>query len=150
MQYLRSGSDERYTPYVRLHVTMLGTTAPHASPAFFDLPPDTNIPSTILTTGLTSRKSRQGTDGARPPPKFTSISWHGETYPGSGEYTVKIFSRVYLKDKILRDILGEEPTWVLRKEWDSYPELRPLSAYPPVEPVKGVQYLGATEKWIST
>lgn len=63
---------------------------------------------------------------------------------------VKIFSLSYLKDKTLREIIGEDPSWLLRKEWDSYPELRPVVSYPPVEPVEGIQYLGAMEPWIST
>jgi prenylcysteine oxidase/farnesylcysteine lyase len=63
---------------------------------------------------------------------------------------VKIFSRQYIKDKILHDLIGEEPTWLLRKEWYSYPVLDTISSYAPVEPVKGVQYLAALEPWVST
>jgi len=63
---------------------------------------------------------------------------------------VKIFSIMYLKDKILREVIGEEPGWVLRKAWDSYPVLSPTASYPPMEPVKGMQYLAAMEPWVST
>ncbi|RSH90653.1 hypothetical protein EHS25_001258 [Saitozyma podzolica] len=132
--------------YVRLHVTYFATTRRRPDPSFFGLPNTTTLPTTILTTGYTARQSKN-----RPPPRFQSITWHGETYPGSGEYTVKVFSLTYLKDSIIRSIIGgDEPTWLLRKEWDSYPPLRPISSYAPVEPVKGVQYLAALEPWIST
>jgi len=63
---------------------------------------------------------------------------------------VKIFSLRYLKDKIIQDIIGEEPTWLLRKEWDSYPVLKPVERYAPVEPIRGLQYLAALEPWVST
>ncbi|EIW73268.1 hypothetical protein M231_03632 [Tremella mesenterica] len=130
--------------YVHLHVTLIGTTRRHASPEFFGLPSTTTIPSTILTTGHTSRNDNT------PPPLFQSITWHGETAPGSGEYVVKIFSLTYLKESILSELLGEEPTWVLRKEWDSYPKLKVTATYAPVEPMRGLQYLAALEPWVST
>ncbi|KAK8845403.1 hypothetical protein IAR55_006116 [Kwoniella newhampshirensis] len=130
--------------YVHLHVTYLTTTRRHPIPSFFGLPDDAYIPNTIITTGVTSRQQ------AVPPPRFQSISWHGETYPGSGEYAVKIFSLTRLPERFLVEMLGEEPSWLLRKEWNSYPQLRPLATYAPVEPVKGLQYLGAMESWVST
>ena len=55
-----------------------------------------------------------------------------------------------LQDHFIRDMIGEEPTWLLRKEWNAYPELRPRTEWAPVEPVQGVQYLAAMEPWIST
>ena len=54
------------------------------------------------------------------------------------------------QDQFIHSLIDEEPTWLLRKEWYSYPELRPTTTWPPVEPVKGVQYLAALEPWIST
>lgn len=135
----------RRIQYVRLHVTLLTTTRPRPLPSFFGLPDNTVLPTTILTTAVTARSTRQ-----TPPPRFQSISWHGETLPGSGEYVVKIFSLRYLKDKIIQDIIGEEPTWLLRKEWDSYPVLKPVERYAPVEPIRGLQYLAALEPWVST
>lgn len=134
-----------YTKYVRLHVTLLTTTRSTPLPSFFGLPDTAVVPSTVLTTSYTAH-----TKAATPPPKFQSITWHGETYQGSGEHVVKIFSLHYLNEEFLTDLIGEEPGWLLRKEWDSYPELRPVSSFPPVEPVEGVQYLGALEPWVST
>ncbi|WWD22349.1 hypothetical protein CI109_106840 [Kwoniella shandongensis] len=130
--------------YVHLHVTYLTTTQPHPIPSFFGLLEDASIPNVIITTGITARQQ------AIPPPRFQSIAWHGETYPGSGEYAVKIFSMTRLTDRFLREMLGEEPSWLLRKEWNSYPELRPLTSYAPVEPIKGLHYLGALEPWVSS
>ncbi|WVQ80435.1 hypothetical protein IAT38_002540 [Cryptococcus sp. DSM 104549] len=137
-------------PYVRLHVTYLATSALHPLPAFFNLPPDARVPNTILTSSSTSRSPTPPGTPPTPPPRFQSITWHGETFPGSREYAVKIFSRTRLSDRFLREMLGEDPRWLLRKEWDSYPELRPTAGYAPVELLEGVQYLAGMETWVST
>ena len=55
----------------------------------------------------------------------------------------------YLNDEFLSDLAGESPSWIYRKEWDSYPRMKPVLAYAPVEPYKGFQYLAAMEPWIS-
>ncbi|WVQ94044.1 hypothetical protein IAU59_001122 [Kwoniella sp. CBS 9459] len=130
-------------PYVRLHVTYLTTAQPHPQPSFFGLPEGSFVPNTIITSS-----SAKGS--AIPPARFQSISWHGETYPGSKEYAVKIFSLTRLNQRFLYEMLGEEPSWLLRKEWDSYPKLRPINAYAPVQPIKGFHYLAAQEAWVST
>jgi prenylcysteine oxidase/farnesylcysteine lyase len=135
----------RYQPYVKLHVTLLATSRSTPNPLFFNLPADTILPTTILTTGATARAIAH-----HPSPGFQSISWHGETFPGSNEFVVKVFSKTLLSDQVIMEILGEEPSWLLRKEWYSYPVLKPVSSYAPVEPVKGVQYLAGMETWIST
>jgi len=126
-------------------VTLFTTTRPHALPSFFGLADSATIPTTILTTGYTAR-----TSAGVPPPRFQSVTWHGETAPGSGEYVVKIFSVTYVTDRFITELIGEEPGWLLRKEWDSYPVLKPIASYAEVEPVKGVQYLAALEPWVST
>lgn len=133
-----------HVEYVKLHVTLATTARKTPNPLYFGLSEGTILPTTILTTSTTSRAN--GT----PLPSVQSISWHGETYPGSSEYVVKIFSKEILSDDTLTLILGEEATWVKRKEWYSYPALRPLTTYPPVEPLKGLQYLAALEPWVST
>lgn len=131
--------------YTHLHVTLFTTSKPRPDPAFFSLPADTVLPGLILTSSYLARSGAAGL----PPPRFHSIGWHGETYPGSGEYVVKIFSMTYLNDDFLTDLAGEAPSWVYRKEWDSYPRMTPISHYAPVEPYKGFQYLAAMEPWIS-
>ncbi|GMK54379.1 hypothetical protein CspeluHIS016_0109650 [Cutaneotrichosporon spelunceum] len=131
--------------YVRLHVTMLATTAPHADPLYFFGSPDDAVPGTILTTGATVR-AKPG--AARP--EFQSISYHGETYEGSGEWVVKVFSKAELSNDLLADIFGDYPTWVYRKVWDSYPALHPTASFPPMQPMQGFHYLAAFEPWVST
>lgn len=126
-------------PYVHLHVTYLTTSRQSPDHRFFDLPERTKVPNTILTSSSALAA------------EFNSITWHGETRAGSGEYAVKIFSMQRLSEDFLYRLLGGEvPSWVLRKEWDSYPALGPISAFAPVEPIKGFHYLGAMEPWIST
>jgi prenylcysteine oxidase/farnesylcysteine lyase len=139
----------RHTRYVHLHVTLFTTTRSSPAPSFFGLSDNETIPVEVLTSGYTARTP--GTDASFTPPRFQSLTWRGETKPGSGEWVVKIFSLAAVDDATIRAIIGdEEPGWVLRKEWDAYPELRPHPAYAPVEPVKGVQYLAALEPWVST
>jgi prenylcysteine oxidase/farnesylcysteine lyase len=103
------------------------------------------MPTTILTTRATAR----ATPGA-PDPEFQSMTWHGETAAGSGEYVVKIFSLAPVTDAWVESAIGEAPGWLLRKEWDSYPVLARTASFPPVEPIRGMQYLAALEPWIST
>ncbi|BEJ12051.1 hypothetical protein CspHIS471_0205110 [Cutaneotrichosporon sp. HIS471] len=131
--------------YVRLHVTMLATNAPHADPLYFFRGPDEAVPGMILTTGSTVR-AKPG--AARP--EFQSISYHGETYDGSGEWIVKIFSKAELSNDLLADIFGDNPTWVHRKVWDSYPVLHPTASFPPMQPMQGFHYLASLEPWVST
>lgn len=131
--------------YVELHVTLIATTAPTPYPAYFKLKPDVILPKTIITSGSAYRA-----DPAAPRPEFQSISYHGETYEGSGEYIVKLFSLAPLDEYTLTLIFGVEPTWIHRKVWKSYPALKPISAYAPVEPLPGFHYLAALEPWVST
>lgn len=132
--------------YVHLHVTLLTTNAPWPSPAYFGLLDYRPIPGTILTTDATYRKTGEKDFY----PAFQSISYHGETFPGSGEYVVKLFSKTKLDNDFLHTLFNSTPTWVLRKEWDSYPVLNPIVAYAPVEPLPGFHYLAGLEPWIST
>jgi prenylcysteine oxidase/farnesylcysteine lyase len=142
--------------YVRLHVTLLVTSKQRPEAAFFGqgVKEGTVLPNTILTSGYDARAHRNATSayasGDDGRPSFQSISWHGETTPGSGEYVVKIFSLSSLSDEYLYTLIDEEPRWVLRKEWDSYPKLGPIKSYAPVEPYRGFHYLAALEPWVST
>lgn len=137
-------ADIRKQDYVKLHVTLLATTRASPDPLYFFKAPGDAIPGTILTTDVTWRD----THGARP--EFQSISYHGETYEGSGEWVVKIFSKAKISNALLADIFGDEPTWVYRKVWESYPVLRPTASFPPMYPMKGFHYLAALEPWVST
>ncbi len=140
-----SAADTSKQEYVHLHVTMLATTAKHADPLYFFLAPDEPVPGTIVTTGATARANP---GAARP--EFQSITYHGETFEGSGEWVVKIFSKAKISNDLLADIFGADPTWVYRKEWDSYPVLHPTASFPPMQPMQGFHYLASLEPWIST
>jgi prenylcysteine oxidase/farnesylcysteine lyase len=129
--------------YVKLHVTFLTTRQETPDPAFFLQAADFTVPTTILTTSYTAKA-----EGSEMP--FQSITYHGETTPGSGEWVVKIFSLKPLEDYTLTAIFGDEPTWVHRKTWLSYPKIRPISAYASVEPIPGFHYLASLEPWVST
>lgn len=106
----------RKQPYVHLHVTLLTTTSPSLNASYFSLPPSSSIPSTILTTLSTHR-----TDPSSPRPEFNSITYHGETAEGSGEWVVKIFSESRREEGWLEEVFGGRVGWVLRKEWEAYP-----------------------------
>lgn len=103
---------------MHLHVTLLTTTAPRPLTSFFGVSHSTVIPTTILTTAASYR--------ARPDdvltPSFQSLTYHGETTPGSGEWIVKIFSLQKRSDRWLHEAFGKDSIkWIHRKEWDSYP-----------------------------
>lgn len=131
--------------YVTLHVTLLATTAPTPHPSFFGLPPNTPIPTTVITSAAAYRADPDAVH-----PAFQSITYHGETSEGSGEYVVKLFSLSEIDDYTLTTIFGSEPTWIYRKVWQSYPALAPIATYAPVEPAPGLHYLAALEPWVST
>nr|XP_019048632.1 hypothetical protein I302_02404 [Kwoniella bestiolae CBS 10118]OCF27562.1 hypothetical protein I302_02404 [Kwoniella bestiolae CBS 10118] len=128
--------------YVRLHVTYLTTTKSRPQASLFGLNETDYVPRSIMTSALTSRKN--GTT----PSNFESIAWHAET--PAGEYPVKVFSLARLTDQFINDLIGETPSWLVRKEWDAYPLLSPIGSYAPVEPIKGLHYLAAQEAWVST
>ncbi|WVF66428.1 hypothetical protein IAT40_001168 [Kwoniella sp. CBS 6097] len=130
-------------PYVHLFVTYLTTTKSHPQPSFFGLAANASVPTAILTTASTKGSTTS-------PYKIQSMQWLGETQTGSGEYVVKIFSLKKIDDGFLKRFLGEKPSWILRKEWDAYPLLKPITNYAPVQPMKGLHYLAAQEAWIST
>ncbi|WWC85730.1 uncharacterized protein L201_000596 [Kwoniella dendrophila CBS 6074] len=139
------------TPYIRLQVTLFSTIKSRPEPSFFGLPEGSEVPSVIMTTGITSREKK-----GIPPPRFQSISWHNPiTISKDGtkaemEYIVKVFSLTRINDRFIKELIGEKPNWLIRKEWDSYPKLKPIKTYPPTQPLKGFHYLAAQEPWIST
>lgn len=124
---------------------MVATNASSLNPIYFFKDPDVVIPHTILTTDSTWRD----TPGAAQP-AFQSISYHGETYPSSGEWVVKIFSKEKLDDAAVADIFGVKPSWVFRKVWRSFPVLHPTATFPPMQPMPGFHYLASMEPWVST
>lgn len=127
--------------YIHLHTTFATTKTDHPDPAYFGFADGAKIPSHVFTTGWTARE--EGT----PPPPFQSISYQRTI---NGERVVKIFSLGPIDDEHLERIFGEKPSWVFRKVWESYPLLRPIAAYAPVEPIRGLHYLASLEPWVST
>ncbi|KDQ54837.1 hypothetical protein JAAARDRAFT_37950 [Jaapia argillacea MUCL 33604] len=132
-------------PYVRLHVTLLATTAPHPNPALFSLPSHYRVPTTILT-------SAEGIRNGGKAPEFNSLSYHGLVKDGVApkEWVVKLFSEERLSDEWLNSLFDGQVGWVLRKEWDAYPKLPPTTTFPPVKLGNGMYYVNAFEPFIST
>lgn len=93
-------------PYVHLHVTLLTTSSPFPNPAYFGLPPNSELPRMMLTT-------YQGARLGGKKPEFNSLSYHGQV--GNGEWAVKIFSEEEIPDEWLAKVFQGKVGWVLRK-----------------------------------
>ncbi|PAV22226.1 FAD NAD(P)-binding domain-containing [Pyrrhoderma noxium] len=130
-------------PYVHLHVTLLTTTAPHPNPEYFGLKHNAKAPTSILTT-------YEGVRHGGHEPEFNSLTYHGKIASDQDEFVVKIFSKEALSDEWLDNVFSNKVTWVLRKEWDAYPELPPTTSFPPVVLADGLYYANAFEPFIST
>ncbi|KAI0271577.1 FAD/NAD-P-binding domain-containing protein [Gloeopeniophorella convolvens] len=139
-------------PYIRLHVTLLSTTAETPNPEYFGLKAGAKAPTTVLTT----------LDGARRggvAPEFNSLTYHGPVklaknedhdIRSTDEWVVKIFSMEPVSDEWLANMFQNQVSWVLRKEWDAYPVLPPTTKFPPVKLDDGLFYVNAFEPFIST
>lgn len=106
---LSSAPEVPEQPYVRLHVTLLSTTAAHPNPEYFGLRPGSQVPTSILTT-------YEGARNGGPVPEFNSMTYHGKVSPDREEYVVKIFSKETISDEWLSKMFGGKVGWVLRKE----------------------------------
>ncbi|KAG9004826.1 hypothetical protein FRB90_010688 [Tulasnella sp. 427] len=130
--------------YVRLHVTLLSTTSSTARPERFGLNPGVHVGKMILTSE--NRKP----NGSKP--DFNSISYH-QSYERNDrkEYIWKVFSMDSKSDEWLEDVFGQGTLgWVYRKQWDSYPALRPVKSFPAVKADEGLWYVNSMEPFIST
>lgn len=131
-------------PYVHLHVTLLATTAEHPKPEYFGLKRGSNVPKMILTSNEGIRRGGKGSE-------FNSLTYHGPAGVGrENEFVVKIFSSEKIEDDWLDNVFDGKVGWVVRKEWDAYPELPPTSHFPPVVVAKGLYYVNSFEPFIST
>jgi prenylcysteine oxidase/farnesylcysteine lyase len=134
-------------PYVHLHVTLLTTTLPTPSPEYFKQKSD--IPPMMLTT-------YEGVRSGGAEPEFNSLSYHGLVKGGPNEegrpkeWTVKIFSKKKVSDAWLKKIFPGSVTWVHRKAWEAYPQLRVSQKYPSFKLHEGLYYVNALEPFIST
>ena len=151
-------------PYEHLHVTLF--TSPHLlSPLFFNLPPSSLVPTTILTTMPPPSPNQEGT--ASDVLEFFSISTlRSLTNPRTREreYLYKIFSPQPISPTFLAKLLGLAPgsapsekdvTWVYEKLWHSYPYLPPRVTFEVLRLDKGkggggVWYTSGIESFIST
>ena len=152
-------------PYIRLHVTLLTTTAETPNPVYFGYKLGSKAPTIVLT-------SYDGVRHGGRAPEFNSVSYlgrvksaknetHGEQ--STGEWVVKIFSMEPISDEWLATMFQDQVGWVLRKEvrlcecspvlvpdhgnikWDSYPRLPPTTKFPPVKLDDGLFYVNAFE-----
>jgi len=137
------GSPLPKVEYIRLHVTLLATSVPHANASYFGFAPGKRVPETILTA--------KGVDA------FNSMTYHGRVKNATtGEpieppqWVVKIFSMDRMDDEWLGNMFDDQVHWILRKEWDSYPVLPPRTDFPPVKLDDGFYYINAFEPLIST
>ncbi|KAL8698531.1 MAG: hypothetical protein Q9201_006515 [Fulgogasparrea decipioides] len=158
-------------PYVSLHVTLFTSRYPLSRTAF-NLPPDAEMPTTILTT--------TGPDNATDIPFFSISTLRtvlpplpplepvDETYGGNPrvtafpEHLYKIFSPAPVSDDFLSRILdtgipehaagddGGAVTWKHEKIWNSYPYLLPRITFDDIQLDKGVWYTSGIESFIST
>lgn len=103
-------------PYVRLHVTLLSTTAPSPNASYFGLAGG-RAPREVLTTHNRVR------EGLGEEPEFNSMTYHGKIKKADGspaerdEWVVKIFSKRKIEDAWLENMFGAGNVgWVLRKE----------------------------------
>lgn len=103
-------------PYVRLHVTLLSTTASAPNASYFSLTSG-RAPMEVLTTNNRVR------EGLGEGPEFNSMTYHGKVKRADGtpsereEWSVKIFSKQKIENAWLENMFGAGNVgWVLRKE----------------------------------
>jgi prenylcysteine oxidase/farnesylcysteine lyase len=105
-------------PYIRLHVTLLTTTAATPNPVYFGYKPGYKVPTTILTSLDGFRRGGKA-------PEFNSLSYHGQAKLAgdeshdkreTDEWVVKIFSMEPISDEWLATMFQNQVGWVLRKE----------------------------------
>jgi len=137
---------------IRVHVTVLTTTAPSPNSEYFALPDSYHLPTKILTTS-------EGARNGGKEPEFYSISYHD--LGTAGEWAVKIVSNNSLSDEWLLRVFSGQVGWVYRKvgsfaavadpyllvplQWGAYPKLTPTSSFPPVKLDQGLYYVHAFE-----
>lgn len=154
-------------PYVSLHVTLF--TSPHAlSRSAFNLPPDSDVPTMILTTPNSNSSSPIPfnsitlLDILSPSPSFQNSN----PAPGTmseEQYLYKIFSLQPLNASFIansfleiddEDSTGDSVdaiTWMYQKRWDSYPYLPPRVTFDGTRlDEKGLWYTSGVEQFIST
>jgi prenylcysteine oxidase / farnesylcysteine lyase len=98
-------------PYATLHVTLFAS--PHKfSPAFFKLPPGSEVPDSVLTTLGADEEAKPGRSGAGKAGFYSATLQRVVTNPRTRnpEYVYKIFSPEAVTSRFLSELLGVEVT----------------------------------------
>ncbi|KAJ8061525.1 hypothetical protein OCU04_009339 [Sclerotinia nivalis] len=156
-------------PYVTLHVTLF--TSPYGlNPTYFNLGPNSEVPTTILTTlpkGMLAPTDPKDFAG---PAGFFSISTLRKVInPTTLEYEnlYKIFSPQPLSSEFLSSILNSAVpvpedlttisssanntiTWYHPHVWNSYPYQFPRVTFEEIQLAPGIYYTSGIESFIST
>ncbi|KAI1148354.1 prenylcysteine oxidase [Nemania diffusa] len=96
-------------PYATLHVTLFASPYKF-SPAFFKLPPASNVPASVLTTLGTDEEAQPGGSGAGKAGFYSATLQRLVINPRTHnpEYVYKIFSPVAVTSEFLSELLGVE------------------------------------------
>ncbi|KAF7914213.1 uncharacterized protein EAF01_000619 [Botrytis porri] len=156
-------------PYVTLHVTLF--TSPYGfNPAYFNLGPNEQVPTTILTTLPKNVPAPTDPKDFAGPVGFFSISTLRKVInPTTLEYEnlYKIFSPRPLTSEFLSSILNSEVpvpedlttisptanntiTWFYPHVWNSYPYEYPRVTFEEIQLAPGIYYTSGIESFIST
>ncbi|KAF7934091.1 uncharacterized protein EAE97_008451 [Botrytis byssoidea] len=156
-------------PYVTLHVTLF--TSPYGlNPAYFNIGPNEQVPTTILTTLPKNIPAPTDPKDFAGPVGFFSISTLRRVInPTTLEYEnlYKIFSPRPLTSEFLSSILNSEVpvpedlttisptanntiTWYHPHVWNSYPYEYPRVTFEEIQLAPGIYYTSGIESFIST
>lgn len=156
-------------PYVSLHVTLF--TSPHGlNPAHFNLGPNDEVPTTILTTLPKNIPAPSDPKDFAGPANFFSISTLRKVInPTTLEYEnlYKIFSPQAPSSEFLSSILNSAVpipedlttispspnntiTWYHPHVWNSYPYEYPRVTFEEIQLAAGIYYTSGIESFIST
>ncbi|KAI9512321.1 FAD/NAD(P)-binding domain-containing protein [Russula earlei] len=138
-------------PYAHVHITLLTTTASTPNPVYFGHKPGSKVATNVLATF-------GGVRHGGSPSEFNFISYQGRTKfaknethdeQETDEWIVKISSPERISDEWLATQFQNQVGWVLRKEWDAFPVLSPMTRFPPIKLDDGLFYINAFEPFIS-
>jgi len=161
---LRHTPDE--IPYVSLHVTLF-TSSLRLSGAYFNLTPDAEVPTTILTTLPPDEIPSNPREGAGSTGFFSISTLRTLVNPKTveKEYLYKIFSPEKVTPEFLSNILGipipedlssitldsgDAISWYYPHVWESYPYELPRVTFEELELARGFYYTSGIESFIST
>ncbi|KAL1873602.1 hypothetical protein VTK73DRAFT_844 [Phialemonium thermophilum] len=123
-------------PYVKLHVTIFASPLTF-SPSFFGLPPDSRVPSTILTTLGPNDDANSGVQGAGKAGFYSVSTLRNVLNPKSGrlEHLYKIFSPEKVTPAFLSALFGvpvpDDFTGPVTRDSDDASAFEPISFYYP-------------------